>query len=70
MKQTKWQKARGVYVGMDFASRKYDDGASRSDYSVVTVYKYPGFIRRFLRRIGLDKSYWSYKIISQKRIDT
>lgn len=33
------------------------------DYSVVQTYRRPGKIRMLLRKLGIDKSTWEYKLI-------
>jgi hypothetical protein len=41
-----------------------DIGAG-ADYSAYTVMKPPSRLRLFMRRIGLDRSTWKFKIIAQ-----
>lgn len=42
------------------------DLASGKDMSCETVFRTPGKLRKFFRRIGLDKSTWEYKLVSQR----
>jgi len=46
----------------------YDPGAYEGDYGVVLTWKTPSRLRKFLRRIGLDRSTWQYKLHSQEFI--
>lgn len=40
------------------------DMAMGDDFTSYTIARIPGRFRRFLRRIGLDRSKWEYKIVS------
>lgn len=44
-----------------------DMAAPGSDYTVRVTYQIPGKIRKFFRRIGLDRSTWERKIIRVER---
>lgn len=63
-KQTLWSRFEGIHVAIEHSSRW--SGGNVTKKVIVRTYKYPGFIRRFLRRIGIDKSDWSYVLISEK----
>lgn len=45
------------FVGVDFAKG--------GDYSCYQIWKRPSRLRKLLRRTGLDKSVWEYKLIKQ-----
>lgn len=48
----------------------YDVGSEKGDYSAMIVARTPGKLRKLLRRIGLDKSTWIYKVVDQAIIET
>lgn len=51
---------------LDFKITGYDEGYEGGDYSVWTVYRRPGKIRKWLREIGLDRSTWQYKLVEMR----
>jgi hypothetical protein len=44
-----------------------DMGLER-DYGVMTIFRRPNRLELFLRKIGLSKAKWEWKIIHQERI--
>ena len=68
MKQKWYNRLLGRHVGEDHWARQYDDGTKLSRIT-RTTWKYPGFIRRFLRRIKLDRSVWTMKVLKVKQIE-
>lgn len=59
-KQTLWNRILGRHVSEEHFARRYGSPGSgqRTSTVIITVYKYPGFIRRFCRKIKFDKSDW------------
>lgn len=40
-----------------------DMGAPGGDYTATSVFRTPGRLRKLLRRIGLDRSKWQFKLV-------
>lgn len=51
---------KSVHVGIDMSNGQ--------DFTVVSYWKKPSRLRIFLRRIGLDKSRWLYRLVKEEKI--
>lgn len=40
----------------------YDPASPSGDYGVTTIYEKPSRLRRLLRRLGIDKSTWQFRL--------
>lgn len=64
--QSLLNRALGRHLSSMRVARRYYMGWLRPESRVeYTLYKYPGFIRRFFRRVGLDKSTWPHRTIKR-----